>query len=1014
MKIRFKLVFAGFAFVLLSATVVSAQDIFMAVQAGDLAKVKALVEKDPGLVRAVDNSGKTPLHIAAEMGRKEAAAYLIEKGAVVDQKDAMNRTPLWWCAARSASLEVAGLLLDRGADINATDGGWGPPLVIAAFSGPEAMVDYLLDRGAALPAANDRAIDQLLTPAAERGLVKLMKRLIATGVNIQTKDEAGTSLMHKAAAGGSPEIIEIFVQAGLSSADANSIGWTPLHYASEAGRLKAVEMLLAKGAPLDARTKEGKTAFNLAREWNRKDVADFLAAKGADRSEPKFPVLTGPYLGQKLPGKTPELFAPGIVAAKYAFHGGVSFSPDGREAYWSVQDYGGAMASLESKTVAGRWTMPKPMSFVALGRSDDVPFPSPDGRELYFVSNRPLDKGGRGGKENIWVMEKTGAGWSNPRPLPPIVNSMNLHWQVSVDLKRNLYFGGSEEGRGYGLQDIYCSRYENGTYAKPENLGGAINGPGFDHSPFIAPDGSYLIYSRNNPQGRGDSLFISFLKKDGTWTRSSELNSVMGYRARSMCPWVTPDGKYLFFAGIVAGENMPFWAEAAFIEDLRKIALLPSASAIIQATLEKDGLEAARAKFKELRAKSDQYGFSERDFNSLGYRFMQGGRLPEAIAVLQMNAELFPASWNAYDSLAEADLYGGDIVQAEANYKLSLAKNPGNENARRILARMELERKSAFKPGQQTGLKGPYLGQTPPGKTPQLFAPGIFNLIGVSNYSPSFSADGKELYFTRARGREQVIMVCREETDGWTAPAPATFSAGSNAHEPHVTLDNKRVYWGWFRPVPAGEPKAPTGDVGIYMSERTSSGWSPAKYVGQGMFVSSSRDGEIYVTDTSEAPQGNGYLARAVMADGRFAKLERLQGGIAKYRETVKWIAHPCIAPDGSYILFDNGNGQMQVSFRNQGGEWGSPIDLTRRGIDPNGGIASITPDGKYLFYRAGSDTYWVSTAVIEEARPGARSSAPANSEIGSLRTARLSWMGGMVTARENSRGNMVAGGHLK
>jgi hypothetical protein len=150
------------------------------------------------------------------------------------------------------------------------------------------------------------------------------------------------------------------------------------------------------------------------------------------------------------------------------------------------------------------------------------------------------------------------------------------------------------------------------------------------------------------------------------------------------------------------------------------------------------------------------------------------------------------------------------------------------------------------------------------------------------------------------------------------------------------------------------------------------------------------------------------------MADGRFAKLERLQGGIAKYRETVKWIAHPCIAPDGSYILFDNGNGQMQVSFRNQGGEWGSPIDLTRRGIDPNGGIASITPDGKYLFYRAGSDTYWVSTAVIEEARPGARSSAPANSEIGSLRTARLSWMGGMVTARENSRGNMVAGGHLK
>jgi ankyrin repeat protein len=679
-------IFAFFVLIVLIPSAFAAE-IHDAARAGDLAKVKALIEKDPGLIRTVDSEGKTPLHGAAEIGRKEVAAYLIEKGAVVDQRDSMNRTPLWWCAARSMSLDVARLLLDKGADINATDGGWGPPLMMAAVGGSAPMVDLFLERGVAIPGPSDPSMAGLVSFSVGNGLVKLVNRLVATGLDVRAKDGAGNSLMHKAAAGGSPEIIEMFVKSGLSAGEANSIGWTPLHYAAEAGRLKAVDILLAKGAPLDARTTEGKSALNLALEWKKKDVADFLAAKGADGSGPKFPVLAGPYMGQKLPGKTPELFAPGIVAAKYAFHGGVSFSPDGQAAYWSVQDYGGEMASLESTVVDGRWTMPKPMSFVVLGQSDDVPYPSPDGRKLYFVSNRPLVKGGPGGKENIWVMERQGAGWFDPQPLPPVINSMNMHWQVSVDLRGNLYFGAREEGgQGFGLQDIYWSKFENGTYAKPENLGAVINGPGFEHSPFIAPDGSYLIFSKSNPQARVDSLFISFRKPDGTWSRSRELNSVMGYRNRSMCPWVTLDGKYLFFAGIVAGENMPFWVEAGFIEDLRKAALLPSASEIVGAMIEKDGLAAAEAKFKELRAQPEKYAFVERDFNLLGYRFLQSNALPEAIAVFRMNIELFPESANNYDSLGEAYMTAGDKAASKANYQRAVEKDPSSANAKDVLA----------------------------------------------------------------------------------------------------------------------------------------------------------------------------------------------------------------------------------------------------------------------------------------------------------------------------------------
>ena len=130
---------------------------------------------------------------------------------------------------------------------------------------------------------------------------------------------------------------------------------------------------------------------------------------------------------------------------------------------------------------------------------------------------------------------------------------------------------------------------------------------------------------------------------------------------------------------------------------------------------------------------------------------------------------------------------------------------------------------------------------------------------------------------------------------------------------------------------------------------RPPDGWSAPKFVGQGMFVSSSKDGQIYVTDQTKIP--NGYLAKVKMVDGRFAGFERLRGGPDKLRPQFANIAHPAIASDGSYIVFDVGGGShLYVFFRNPDGTGSEAVDLSRQGIDPRGGIASISPDGKYLF----------------------------------------------------------------
>jgi len=264
-------------------------------------------------------------------------------------------------------------------------------------------------------------------------------------------------------------------------------------------------------------------------------------------------------------------------------------------------------------------------------------------------------------------------------------------------------------------------------------------------------------------------------------------------------------------------------------------------------------------------------------------------------------------------------------------------------------------------PGQPTGLKGPYLGQAVPGPTPVVFAPGLVSGTGVKASACTFSPDGQEFYFTRGNER---IMVSRLTDRGWTAPEPFALTAGSRAFEPHVTLDNKRIYWNWERPGCADGPA-------IWFAERTADGWSTPACAGGGMFTSSSRDGSLYVTHLGRESD---YISRAVLEGPRIAGYEDLKGAIEKIRTRSASVAHPCVAPDGSYIVFDiDGGPHLFVSFRQADGTWGEPFDLSAHGLDAKAGIASLTPDGKYLFFGLANDLYWVSAKLIEDLRPKGR-----------------------------------------
>ena len=126
--------------------------LFEASAVGLIDRVREQVEKDPGLVNAYSHDGWTPLHLASFFGHKDIAALLLDRGADVNARSKSTRfakenTPLH-AAAANRQVDVAEVLIARGADVNARDGSGYTPLALAANSKNDLLVVILLEKGA--------------------------------------------------------------------------------------------------------------------------------------------------------------------------------------------------------------------------------------------------------------------------------------------------------------------------------------------------------------------------------------------------------------------------------------------------------------------------------------------------------------------------------------------------------------------------------------------------------------------------------------------------------------------------------------------------------------------------------------------------------------------------------------------------------------------------------------------------------------------------------------------------
>ena len=291
---------------------------------------------------------------------------------------------------------------------------------------------------------------------------------------------------------------------------------------------------------------------------------------GHARAQPgDWPVLRGPYLGQKPPGATPEVFAPGIISTEAA-EGCSHFSNDDR-LFLFAQTRSSQDGVFIMEQENGVWGEPHLAPFSAGGHDWDFTL-TPDGTTVLVSSGRPTSEGGSPEEDyRIWVSERIDDGWSPPRLLPAPVNTGQHDSYPSVTADGTLYFFSRRDG-GLGLGDIYRSKRVDEQYTEVENLGGPINTEHHDLDPFIAPDESYLVFSSDRPGGYGsDDLYVAFRKKGGTWTEPVNMGPSINSPREEYIPSMSLDGEQFFFTTNKSGQRDIYWVDASVIEELRPV-----------------------------------------------------------------------------------------------------------------------------------------------------------------------------------------------------------------------------------------------------------------------------------------------------------------------------------------------------------------------------------------------------------------------------------------------------------
>ena len=252
----------------------------------------------------------------------------------------------------------------------------------------------------------------------------------------------------------------------------------------------------------------------------------------------------------------PEIFAEGIISKKDINVFNFAFSNNDKTIYFTRRQGNEKQKIYFSNFENNKWTEPQITSFST--DRDEAPFITPNGKTLYFGSQRPIQNMQNKGNfdMNIWKTELKNGKWSEPEPLSEIINQVQIEKEEWPSSNQNSIFTNDELNfyyatmiRGTKTIEMFQTKHIKGVFTQPIKIDNLFKDDKYwKATPIISPDGKYLIFNAYDaPDGNGgEDIYVSKKTKNG-WSLAQNIGKLINTKAEEAGARFSQDGKYFFF-----------------------------------------------------------------------------------------------------------------------------------------------------------------------------------------------------------------------------------------------------------------------------------------------------------------------------------------------------------------------------------------------------------------------------------------------------------------------------------
>lgn len=584
---------------------------------------------------------------------------------------------------------------------------------------------------------------------------------------------------------------------------------------------------------------------------------------------------------------------------------------------------------------------------------------TPAGDEIYFITHV-----GGFRYSAILVTKLVDGRWTQPEVAPFSTSPAWSHIEPHISPDGETFFFVSDRPVGNaedGNSDIWVMDRKPDGWGEPYNLGAPVNTEQEEFFPSVTAGGT-LYFTRADPATRIHHIYRSRLV-DGVYTEPEKLPDVVNGGRSSFNAFIAPDESYL----IVPIFGLP-----------------------------------------DSRGGTDYY-ICFRDENDVWTGPVNMGDKVNTPTGGEWSPYVSPDG-KSFFFMSQRTLKTLDDEPPSYTRLLEMQASPGSGNSDIYWMSTgffaDLEAEAAAK----ADLNGAYLGQTPPGADPEIFAPGIVSTQFLDR-DLLISPDGTEIYFGMMDLGRVTLRVTRLVDGRWTTPEFAPFAADPDfaVLEPAFSADGNTIYFLSNRAAPDQEKRPGWGNQNIWAVDRVDDGWGepyalpgPITTADFEYYPSLTADGTLYYTRDSRGDHAGIWRSRPV--DGGWGEPEKLGPEVNCGEDNY----NAFIAPDESYLIYcvggyekNLGAADYYISFRSTDDTWSEAVNLGEKinGENERAGSAYVSPDGRYLFFSGARvddetcfpggemtldrledlhggpgngklDIFWVDAAFLEELRP--------------------------------------------